>query len=105
MEGYLGEIRLFAGFYAPLNWAFCDGSVLSIDDETFPLFQAIGSGYGGEGETTFALPGLRPRAGVGTRQGGGRTRYRIGGPPGSDESPTPPLPDPTGRVVTASRNG
>src|SRR5262249_56656786 len=98
MEGYLGEIRLFAGFYAPLNWAFCDGSVLSIDDENFPLFQAIGSVYGGNGQTTVALPDLRARAVVGTRQGDGLTRHRSGGSAGRWRAPTSPP-----RVRTASR--
>jgi len=104
MEGYLGEIRLFAGFYAPLNWAFCDGSVLSIDDETFPLFQAIGSVYGGDGQTTFALPDLRARAVVGTGQGDGLTRYRIGESAGSEQLPTQPVRVNTGGGATATVN-
>ena len=57
---YVGEIRL-AGFnFAPQGWAFCDGSLLSIA-ENVVLFQLIGTTYGGDGQTTFALPDLRSR--------------------------------------------
>ena len=59
-QPYIGEIRIFAGNFAPLGWMFCDGSVLSIaENET--LFQLIGTTYGGDGQTTFALPDLRGR--------------------------------------------
>jgi microcystin-dependent protein len=59
-EPYVGEIRMFAGNFAPANWFFCDGSLLSITDyET--LFNLIGTTYGGNGQTTFALPDLRSR--------------------------------------------
>ena len=56
----LGEIRLFAGSFAPEGWMFCDGSLLAID-ENQPLFQLIGTTYGGDGQSTFALPDLRGR--------------------------------------------
>jgi len=57
----IGEIRIFAGNYAPIGWAICDGTVLNIaDNET--LFTLIGTTYGGNGYTTFALPDLRGRA-------------------------------------------
>ena len=55
MEGYVGEIRLFAGDFAPRYWAFCDGSLLPVEDYT-PLFNLIGTTYGGDGVSTFALP-------------------------------------------------
>ena len=59
-QPYVGEIRMFAGNFAPLGWMFCDGSVLSIaENET--LFQLIGTNYGGDGQSTFALPDLRGR--------------------------------------------
>lgn len=57
----LGEIRLFAGEYAPEDWALCDGSMLQIA-ENRELFQQIGTKYGGDGRTTFALPDVRGRA-------------------------------------------
>ena len=61
MEGTLGEIRLFAGNFAPRNWAFCDGTKQQIAMNA-ALFSILGTTYGGDGETTFALPDLRGRA-------------------------------------------
>jgi microcystin-dependent protein len=59
-QPYVGEIRMFAGNFAPAGWAFCNGAVMQIaDNET--LFQLIGTTYGGDGLTTFALPDLRGR--------------------------------------------
>lgn len=60
---YVGEIRMFAGNFAPSGWAFCDGSLLPIS-ENETLFALIGTTYGGDGQTTFALPDLRGRAPV-----------------------------------------
>ncbi len=57
---YIGEIRMFAGNFAPLGWLFCDGQALDIADDE-PLFHLIGTMYGGDGERTFALPDLRGR--------------------------------------------
>ena len=57
---YIGEIRMFAGNFAPNGWAFCDGSVLPIS-ENDTLFNLLGTTYGGDGETWFALPDLRGR--------------------------------------------
>ncbi len=54
---YLGEIRLFAGDYVPQGWSSCDGTTLSIQDNS-ELFEAVGKAYGGDGFTTFALPNL-----------------------------------------------
>jgi microcystin-dependent protein len=59
-QPYIGEIRMFAGNYAPAGWAFCDGAILSIA-ENDTLFALIGTTYGGDGQTTFALPDLRGR--------------------------------------------
>src|SRR5215468_10968039 len=103
MEGYVGEIRLFAGTFAPRDWAFCDGSLLRVDqyDE---LFEAIGNAYGGDGQTTFALPDLRARAVVGTGQGDGLTRYRIGESAGSEQLPTQPVRVNTGGGANATVN-
>lgn len=69
---FAGEIRMFAGSYAPLGWALCDGKVLPISDFE-SLFNVIGTTYGGDGEATFALPDLRGRIPV--HQGAG---YALG---------------------------
>lgn len=57
---YVGEIRMFAGNFAPLGWALCDGAVKAISDFD-TLFTLIGTTYGGDGESTFALPDLNGR--------------------------------------------
>jgi microcystin-dependent protein len=59
-QPYVGEIRMFAGSFNPSGWAFCDGSLLPIS-ENETLFQLIGTTYGGDGESTFALPNLQSR--------------------------------------------
>lgn len=60
MDSYLGEIRMFAGTYAPFRWAFCDGSLIEVSANE-NLFYLIGTTYGGDGITTFGLPDLRGR--------------------------------------------
>ncbi len=67
-DGYLGEIRIFAGIFAPNRWAFCAGQLLAIS-ENQALFSIIGTIYGGDGRTTFALPDLRARVVVGAGDG------------------------------------
>lgn len=59
-QPYIGEIRMFAGNFNPNGWAFCDGQLLPIS-ENEALFQLIGTMYGGDGESTFALPNLQSR--------------------------------------------
>ena len=59
-QPYIGEIRMFAGNFAPLGWNFCNGAILAIADNT-TLFQLIGTTYGGDGQQTFALPDLQGR--------------------------------------------
>jgi microcystin-dependent protein len=59
-QPFVGEIRMFAGNFAPVGWMFCDGSVLAIS-ENETLFQLIGTTYGGDGQATFKLPDLRSR--------------------------------------------
>jgi microcystin-dependent protein len=58
MESYLASIIMFAGNFAPRGWLFCDGSILSIAQNT-ALFSLLGTTYGGDGKTTFALPNLK----------------------------------------------
>lgn len=67
-EPYVGEIRMFAGNFAPNGWAFCDGQTLSIAENEV-LFNLIGTIYGGDGQVTFSLPDLRGRIPV--HAGGG----------------------------------
>jgi microcystin-dependent protein len=57
---FVGEIRMFAGNFAPLGWAFCNGALIPID-ENETLFNLIGTTYGGDGQSTFALPNLQSR--------------------------------------------
>jgi microcystin-dependent protein len=59
-QPYVGEIRIFAGNFAPAGWMFCEGQLLPIS-ENETLFQLIGTTYGGDGQSTFALPDLRGR--------------------------------------------
>jgi microcystin-dependent protein len=59
-EGCIGEIRMFAGNFAPRSWALCDGQLLPINQNQ-ALFSILGTTYGGDGQTTFALPDLRGR--------------------------------------------
>lgn len=74
---YIGGIKMFGGNFPPAGWAFCDGSVLPISEyET--LFMLIGTTYGGDGQSTFALPDLRGRVPVHQGQGPGLPNYVIG---------------------------
>ena len=69
---FIGEIRLFAGNFAPNGWAFCDGQTMPISQNT-ALFSLFGTTYGGDGKSTFALPDLRDRVPVHVGQGPGLT--------------------------------
>ena len=77
MDAYVGDIRLFAGSYAPRGWMLCAGQILSISDQSV-LFTLIGTTYGGDGVTTFQLPDLRGRLPVGQGNGPGLTPRVIG---------------------------
>jgi len=75
-QPYVGEIRMFGGNFAPAGWQFCEGQLLPIaENET--LFQLIGTTYGGDGQSTFALPDLRGR--LPTHQGNGFPLAETGG--------------------------
>jgi microcystin-dependent protein len=82
-EPYVGEIKLFAGNFAILGHAFCDGSLQSIADNT-ALFSLIGTIYGGDGQNTFALPDLRGRVPIHFGQSLGTTNKVIGEKAGSE---------------------
>src|SRR5205823_753415 len=75
-QPYIGEIRMFAGNFAPAGWMFCEGQLLPIS-ENETLFQLIGTTYGGDGQSTFALPDLRGRVPI--HQGNGFTLAETGG--------------------------
>ncbi|RXR21287.1 phage tail protein [Flavobacterium amnicola] len=78
-DGYIGEIRMVGFTFEPRGWAFCDGRILSIASNT-ALFSILGTTYGGNGTTTFALPDLRGRAPihVGASQGPGLSPVSLG---------------------------
>jgi microcystin-dependent protein len=86
-EPYVGEIRLFAGNFAPRGWAFCDGQLLAVSQND-ALFSLLGTIYGGDGQTTFGLPDLRGRAPLHAGQGPGLPSYTLGASGGTD-SPSP----------------
>jgi microcystin-dependent protein len=114
---YVGEIRMFAGNFAPAGWMFCQGQLLAIS-ENETLFQLIGTTYGGDGESTFALPNLSSR--VPLHVGPGFALGQTGGaesvtlttsqipahshvPQASTSSTSPPnVSDPTGAVWAQS---
>lgn len=85
MEGTIGEVRMFAGNFAPRSWAFCDGQLLPISQNT-ALFSIIGTIYGGDGRTTFALPDLRGRVPIGPGNGPGLSSYREGQKGGAENN-------------------
>lgn len=75
-QPYVGEIRMFGGNFAPAGWMFCEGQLLPIS-ENETLFQLIGTTYGGDGQSTFALPDLRGRIPI--HQGNGFILAETGG--------------------------
>src|SRR5438067_95889 len=84
MEPYIGEIRAFAGNFAPVGWAICNGSMASID-ENDALFNLLGTTYGGDGQSTFGLPDLRGRAIVSQGKSLAGTVYLIGSAGGAEK--------------------
>ncbi|MCC6701974.1 MAG: phage tail protein [Fluviicola sp.] len=85
VDPYLATITNFAGNFAPLNWAFCNGALLSIADNQ-ALFSLIGTTYGGDGMNTFALPDLRGRYAIHAGQGPGLPYYSLGEMAGSENT-------------------
>jgi microcystin-dependent protein len=84
MAPYVGEIRMFAGNFAPNGWMFCEGQTLPISENEV-LFQLIGTTYGGDGEETFNLPNLASRVPVHMGTGPDGTTYQIGEMAGTEE--------------------
>jgi microcystin-dependent protein len=80
---YIGEIRMFGGNFAPIDWALCNGQTIAIDQNP-ALFQLIGTTYGGDGQQTFQLPNLQSRIPVHQGQGLGLSTYVMGEVLGSE---------------------
>ncbi|OAN77436.1 hypothetical protein A8B78_14090 [Jannaschia sp. EhC01] len=87
VDPYLGDISMFAGNFAPRGWAFCDGQLLPISQYS-ALFSILGTMYGGDGRTTFALPDLRGRVPMGHGAGPGLTPRNTFGQKGGNEFTT-----------------
>lgn len=100
-EAFIGSIVLFAGNFAPRGWAFCNGALLSVSQNT-ALFSILGTTYGGDGQTTFALPNLQGRVPVGT--GSGVVQGQAGGT-ASVTLQTNNLPPHTHALQVSTTNG
>ena len=83
-NNYLGQLALFPFNFAPVGWALCNGQVLPISQNT-ALFSLLGTQFGGDGRTNFALPELRGRAPIGQGQGPGLSVYNIGSAQGVEQ--------------------
>lgn len=84
-EPFIGQLMLVPYNFAPQGWAFCQGQILSIAQNT-ALFSLLGTTYGGNGQTTFALPDLRGRVPVSSGQGPGLSNYSLGQVSGSENT-------------------
>lgn len=107
MEGLIGEIRAFAGNFAPVNWLLCNGTILPVTDSDYQaLFSLLGATYGGDGRTSFGIPDLRGRMAVGQGQGPNLTHRQLGytgGVPAVDLT-TETLPEHNHLVRTSSES-
>lgn len=83
-EPFVGEIRMFAGNFAPRGWAFCDGQLLAVSQND-ALFSLVGTIYGGDGRTTFGLPDLRGRIPIHAGDGPGLSPRRLGANGGEEK--------------------
>jgi microcystin-dependent protein len=84
-DPYLGTVTIFAGNFAPRAWMFCQGQLMSIAENT-ALFSLLGTTYGGDGQTTFALPDLRGRTAIHQGQGVGLSSYNLGESAGTEST-------------------
>ncbi|MGJ8570400.1 MAG: phage tail protein [Hoeflea sp.] len=82
-EPFVGEIRMFAGNFAPRGWAFCDGQLLAVSQND-ALFTLLGTIYGGDGRTTFGLPDMRGRLPIHAGHGPGLSERRLGAKGGAE---------------------
>ncbi len=83
-EPFVGEIRMFAGSFAPRGWAFCDGQLLAVMQND-ALFSLLGTIYGGDGRTTFGLPDMRGRIPVHAGSGPGLSTRKLGAKGGAEQ--------------------
>ncbi len=83
-EPFVGEIRMFAGNFAPRGWAFCDGQLLAVSQND-ALFSLFGTIYGGDGRTTFGLPDMRGRIPIHAGSGPGLSARRLGAKGGAEQ--------------------
>ncbi len=83
-EPFVGEIRMFAGNFAPRGWAFCDGQLLAVSQND-ALFSLFGTIYGGDGRTTFGLPDVRGRIPLHAGTGPGLSTRKLGSKSGSEK--------------------
>lgn len=83
-EPFVGEIRMFAGNFAPRGWAFCDGQLLAVSQND-ALFSLLGTIYGGDGRTTFGLPDMRGRIPIHAGSGPGLSPRRLGAKGGEEK--------------------
>lgn len=109
-EGTFGQIMMVAFNFAPQYWAFCNGQLINITDNT-ALFSLLGTYYGGDGVTNFALPDFRSRVPIGAGQGNGLSSYNLGQASGLEGTNLtvanlPPAPSvPLGPVQAAAPAG
>ncbi len=105
-EPMVGEIRMFAGNFAPNGWMFCEGQTLPISENEV-LFQLIGTTYGGDGEETFNLPNLASRVPIHMGTGPDGTTYQIGEMFGTEQETlsTQQIPNHTHPFVASTANG
>jgi microcystin-dependent protein len=121
-QPYVGEIRMFAGNFAPNGWMFCEGQTLPISENDV-LYQLIGTTYGGDGESTFNLPNLASRVPIHMGTGPDGTTYQLGEMAGTEQETltvqqitnhTHPLtasgdpgsdPNPAGKVLATTGGG
>ena len=105
-EPFIGEIRMFAGTFAPQGWAFCDGQLLLVSQYD-ALFSLLGTVYGGDGRSTFGLPDLRGRIPIHAGSGPGLSTRSLGSKGGTEAETLTlnQLPSHTHQLVATSATG
>lgn len=105
-EPFVGEIRMFAGNFAPRGWALCDGQLLAVSQND-ALFSLLGTIYGGDGRTTFGLPDMRGRIPLHMGTGPGLANRRIGAKAGSENVSltSNQIPSHTHQIQASSEGG
>ena len=105
-QPFVGEIRMFAGNFAPNGWLFCQGQTLPISENDV-LFQLIGTTYGGDGEETFNLPNLASRVPIHMGTGPDGTTYQLGESAGTEQETltVQQIPSHSHPEVAANANG